>query len=125
MYTGTHRRATGKRTPRVPVLTSRDDGEGSTPPNKRARKRFDANDDVELYLELALAEASSRRGGGSSRKVSESPDRIEELSDNSPIKNWGKMVNSRALDILSSYPFIYFLRNLDLLKKKTLLNFVH
>ncbi|KAJ4886142.1 Protein ALWAYS EARLY 2 [Raphanus sativus] len=92
---GTHRRATGKRTPRVPVLTSRDDGEGSTPPNKRARKRFDANDDVELYLELALAEASSRRGGGSSRKVSESPDRIEELSDNSPIKNWGKMSRTR------------------------------
>ncbi|KAJ0244458.1 Protein ALWAYS EARLY 2 [Hirschfeldia incana] len=91
---GTHRRATGKRTPRVPVQTLRDDGEGSTPPSKRARKQLDANDDVERYLELALAEASRRRGG-SSPKVSESPNRIAELSDNSPIKNWGKMSRTR------------------------------
>ncbi|XP_033146534.1 protein ALWAYS EARLY 2 isoform X2 [Brassica rapa] len=82
---GTHRRATGKRTPRVPVQTSRDDGEGSTPPNKRARKQQrDANDDVERYLELALIEAS-RRGGGSPK----------DLSDNSPIKNWEKMSRTR------------------------------
>ncbi|KAF8091859.1 hypothetical protein N665_0433s0026 [Sinapis alba] len=86
---GTHRRATGKRTPRVPVQTSRDDGEGSTPSNKRARKQLDANDVVEHYLELALTDAS-RRGG--SPKVSESP---TELSDNSPIKNWGKMSRTR------------------------------
>ncbi|KAL0719912.1 hypothetical protein Bca4012_069236 [Brassica carinata] len=91
---GTHRRATGKRTPRVPVQTSRDDGEGSTPPNKRARKQLDVSDDAEHYLELALAEASRRRGG-SSPKVSESPNRIAELSDNSPIKNWGKMSRTR------------------------------
>lgn len=87
IHVGTHRRATGKRTPRVPVQTSRDDGEGSTPPNKRARKQQrDANDDVERYLELALVEAS-RRGGGSPK----------ELSDNSPIKNWGKMVTLEQL----------------------------
>ncbi|CAN6922239.1 unnamed protein product [Brassica oleracea] len=82
---GTHQRATGKRTPRVPVQTSRDDGEGSTPPNKRARKQqLDASDDVERYLELALIEAS-RRGGGSPK----------DLSDNSPIKNWEKMSRTR------------------------------
>ncbi|KAG2245662.1 hypothetical protein Bca4012_091408 [Brassica carinata] len=82
---GTHQRATGKRTPRVPVQTSRDDGEGSTPPNKIARKQqLDASDDVERYLELALIEAS-RRGGGSPK----------DLSDNSPIKNWEKMSRTR------------------------------
>ncbi|KAG7576122.1 DIRP domain [Arabidopsis thaliana x Arabidopsis arenosa] len=91
---GTQRRATGKRTPRVPVQTSlmRDDREGSTPPNKRARKQFDANDDVAHFLALALTDAS-RRGG--SPKVSESPNRRTELSDSSPIKSWGKMSRTR------------------------------
>ncbi|CAH8386148.1 unnamed protein product [Eruca vesicaria subsp. sativa] len=91
----THRRATGKRTPRVPVQTSRDNGEGSTPPSKRARKQLAVNDDVEHYLELALAEAEASRRRGSSPKVSESPKRITELSDDSPIKNWGKMSRTR------------------------------
>ncbi|AEE74229.1 ALWAYS EARLY 2 [Arabidopsis thaliana] len=91
---GTQRHATGKRTPRVPVQTSfmRDDREGSTPPNKRARKQFDANDDVAHFLALALTDAS-RRGG--SPKVSESPNRRTELSDSSPIKSWGKMSRTR------------------------------
>ncbi|KAG2273065.1 hypothetical protein Bca52824_067620 [Brassica carinata] len=87
---GTHRRATGKRTPRVPVQTSRDDGEGSTPPNKRARKQLDANDYVADFL--ALTDASRREG---SPQVSESPNRRTEPSDNSPIKSWGKMSRTR------------------------------
>ncbi|KAL1211716.1 Protein ALWAYS EARLY 2 [Cardamine amara subsp. amara] len=91
---GTQRHATGKRTPRFPVQTShmRDDREGSTPPNKRARKQLDANDDVAHFLALALTDAS-RRGG--SPKVSESPNRRTELSDSSPIKSWGKMSRTR------------------------------
>ncbi|KAG2273046.1 hypothetical protein Bca52824_067601 [Brassica carinata] len=85
---GTHRRATGKRTPRVPVQTSRDDGEGATPPNKRARKQRDANDDVAAhFLALTLKDASRREG---SPQVSESPNKRIEPSDNSPIKSWGK-----------------------------------
>ncbi|XP_019100091.1 PREDICTED: protein ALWAYS EARLY 2 isoform X2 [Camelina sativa] len=91
---GTQRRATGKRTPRVPVQTSYmgDDREGSTPPNKRARKQFDANDDVAHFIALALTDAS-RRGGSS--KVSESPNRRTELSDSTPIKSWGNMSRTR------------------------------
>ncbi|KAF8107641.1 hypothetical protein N665_0118s0013 [Sinapis alba] len=94
---GTHRRATGKRTPRVPVQSSHmtDDREGSTPPNKRARKQLDtANDDVAHFLALTLTDASRREG--SPPQVSESPNRrTEEPSDNSPIKSWGKMSRSR------------------------------
>ena len=95
IHVGTHRRATGKRTPRVPVQTSRDDGEGATPPNKRARKqRLDANDDVAAhFLELTLTDASRWEG---SPQVSESPNKRTEPSDKSPIKSWGKMVNSLA-----------------------------
>ncbi|CAH2055030.1 unnamed protein product [Thlaspi arvense] len=89
---GTQRRATGKRTPRFPVQTSLVKDEGSTPPSKRARKQFDANDDVAHFLALALTDAS-RRGG--SPKVSESPNRRTELSDSSPIKSWGKMSRMR------------------------------
>ncbi|KAJ0234263.1 Protein ALWAYS EARLY 2 [Hirschfeldia incana] len=81
---GSHRRATGKRTPRVPVQTSDmgDDREGSTPPNKRARKQLDASDDVDA---LTLTDASRREG---------SP------SDNSPIKSWGKMSRTRKAQSL-------------------------
>ncbi|CAF2103067.1 unnamed protein product [Brassica napus] len=90
---GTHRRATGKRTPRVPVQTSRDDGEGATPRNKRARKQLDANDDVAAhFLGLTLTDASRREG---SPQVSESPNKRTEPSDNSPIKSWGKMSRTR------------------------------
>ncbi|XP_024015141.1 protein ALWAYS EARLY 2 isoform X2 [Eutrema salsugineum] len=89
---GTQRRATGKRTPRVPVQTSLMRDEGSTPPNKRARKQLDANDDVAHFLALALTDAS-RRGG--SPKVSETPNRRTEISDSSPIKSWGKMSRMR------------------------------
>ena len=100
---GTHRRATGKRTPRVPVQTSRNDGEGATPPNKRARKQRDANDDVAAhFLALTLTDASRREG---SPQVSESPNKRTEPSDNSPIKSWGKMVNSRALETLKQLSF--------------------
>lgn len=67
----------------------RDERDGSTPPNKRARKQLSANDDVAHFLALALTDAS-RRGGSS--KVAESPSRRTELSDSSPIKSWGKMV---------------------------------
>ncbi|CAN8260365.1 unnamed protein product [Cochlearia groenlandica] len=91
---GTQRRATGKRTPRIPVQTSYkiDDMEGSTPPNKRARKHLDANDDVAHFLALALTDAS-RRGG--SRKISESPNRRTELSDSSPLNSLRKMSRTR------------------------------
>ncbi|XP_023642732.1 protein ALWAYS EARLY 2 isoform X2 [Capsella rubella] len=91
---GTQRHATGKRTPRVPVQNSymRDDRECFTPPNKRARKQFDANDDVAHFLALALTDAS-RRGGSS--KVSESPNRRTELNASSPIKSWGNMSRTR------------------------------
>ncbi|KAF3605161.1 hypothetical protein DY000_02051408 [Brassica cretica] len=90
---GTHRRATGKRTPRVPVQTSRDDGEGATPPNKRARKQRDANDDVAAhFLALTLKDASRWEG---SPQVSESPNKRTEPSENSPIKTWGKMSRTR------------------------------
>ncbi|KAJ4892936.1 Protein ALWAYS EARLY 2 [Raphanus sativus] len=92
---GSHRRATGKRTPRVPVQTSHmgDDREGPTPPNKRARKQLDSNEDVAShFLGLTLADASRREG---SPQVSESPNRRTEPSDNSPIKSWRKMSRAR------------------------------
>ncbi|XP_010455109.1 PREDICTED: protein ALWAYS EARLY 1-like [Camelina sativa] len=62
-------RATGKRTPRVLVAITceRNNREYSTPPNKRAKKQLDANDDA------------SRRGGGS-------PYRRTELSDSTPLR---------------------------------------
>uniref|UniRef100_A0A1J3IUE4 Protein ALWAYS EARLY 2 n=1 Tax=Noccaea caerulescens TaxID=107243 RepID=A0A1J3IUE4_NOCCA len=93
---GTQRHATGKRTPRFPVQAShmRDERDGSTPPNKRARKQLNANDDVAHFLALALTDAS-RRGGSS--KVAESPSRRTELSDSSPIKSWGKMSRTRKV----------------------------
>ncbi|KAG7552095.1 DIRP domain [Arabidopsis thaliana x Arabidopsis arenosa] len=58
------RRATGKRTPRflVAITHESDDRADSSPPNKRAKKQLDADDDA------------SRRGGGS-------PYRRTELSD--------------------------------------------
>ncbi|CAH8392398.1 unnamed protein product [Eruca vesicaria subsp. sativa] len=88
---GTHQRATGKRTPRVLVQTSRDDGEGSTPPNKRVRKQLDANV-VADFLALTSTDASRREG---SPQVSESPNRRTEPNDNSPIKSWGKTSGTR------------------------------
>lgn len=84
----------------------RDDRERSTPPNKRARKQFDANDDVAHFLALALTDAS-RRGG--SPKVSESPNRRTELSDSSPIKSWGKMVSLSFRNFQAVIFFIFIL----------------
>ncbi|VYS68097.1 unnamed protein product [Arabidopsis thaliana] len=62
-------RATGKRTPRflVAITHERDDIEDFSPPNKRAKKQLDADDDA------------SRRGGGS-------PYRRKELSEITPTR---------------------------------------
>ncbi|KAF3484631.1 hypothetical protein F2Q69_00056185, partial [Brassica cretica] len=76
---GRERRATGKRTPRflVPSADQRDDTEGSTPPNKRAKKQLEADaDDDDDILALALANAS--------RRVGASPHRRTELKNSTP-----------------------------------------
>ncbi|KAF8105480.1 hypothetical protein N665_0157s0065 [Sinapis alba] len=72
---GRERRAARKRTPRflVPSADQRDDIEGSTPLNKRAKKQLAADDDI---LALALANASRRVGG--------SPYRRPELKNSTP-----------------------------------------
>ncbi|CAH8299612.1 unnamed protein product [Eruca vesicaria subsp. sativa] len=73
---GLERRATGKRTPRflVPSDDERDDKESSMPPNKRAKKQLEAEDDDTLALALANA---ARRGG-------ESPYRRPEVNGTTP-----------------------------------------
>ncbi|KAG5394531.1 hypothetical protein IGI04_024494 [Brassica rapa subsp. trilocularis] len=75
---GRERRATGKRTPRflVPSADQRDDTQGSTPPNKRAKKQLEADaddDDDDDILALALANASTRVGGSPYRRPDTTP----------------------------------------------------
>lgn len=77
-YAGRERRATGKRTPRflVPSADQRDDTQGSTPPNKRAKKQLEADaddDDDDDILALALANASTRVGGSPYRRPDTTP----------------------------------------------------
>ncbi|KAL0692380.1 hypothetical protein Bca4012_059560 [Brassica carinata] len=73
---GMERRAAGKRTPRFPVPSEyqSDDREVPMPPNKRAKKQLEADDDDTLALALANA---ARRGVGS-------PHRRTQVNGNTP-----------------------------------------
>ncbi|XP_021898881.1 protein ALWAYS EARLY 2 [Carica papaya] len=87
---GTHLRATGKRTPRVPVsyLHKKGDRESSIAPTKLFRKSdVVANEDDARVAALALAEASQL---GDSPKVSLKPYRKKEPNKTSSVGSWEK-----------------------------------
>ncbi|GAV73140.1 Myb_DNA-binding domain-containing protein/DIRP domain-containing protein [Cephalotus follicularis] len=75
---GSRPRAVGRRTPRIPVLYSKDNGERYFPPIRQGlRQKVDASDDdVAHEIALALTEASHR---GGSPQVSRTPKRKTEM----------------------------------------------
>lgn len=110
LFLGTHLRATGKRTPRVPVsyLHKKGDRESSIAPTKLFRKSdVVANEDDARVAALALAEASQL---GDSPKVSLKPYRKKEPNKTSSVGSWEKVLfhSYNFLPVIVLMPVLFF-----------------